>query len=70
MKFAYQMEENQHMDNLVWFAYQFSKSIDEFTSIPNVVLLMHNTRIAESSYCIHSSPPTPPPLAIFSSSSL
>jgi hypothetical protein len=25
---------------------------------------MHNTRIAESSYCIHSSPPTPPPLTI------
>ena len=64
MKFAYQMEENQHMDNLVWFAYQFSKSIDEFTSTPNVVLLIHNTRITELSYCVHSSPPTPPPLAI------
>ena len=62
MKFAYQMEENQHIDNLVWFAYQFSKSVEEFSSISSVVLLEHNTRTTKSTYIIYTTPPTPPPL--------
>ncbi len=65
MKFAHQMEDNQPMHNLVWFAYQFSKSLESFASAPHeAVTLNHYTIITESPYAVHASPPTRPPLAI------
>lgn len=65
MKFAHQMEDNQPIHNLAWFAYQFSNSLEAFSTAPSdAVVVNHNTTIVVSPYSVYSSPPKRPPLSI------